>query len=215
MMLTVVRANGLNGGAGSLRDPVEPDGFSPTRASGGRQRDRQQRGNDGDRPIGGVIDALAPSRHAGDLGAIIVDGGGDRFRAGFRQRRYRYRGCIVGHGGLLLAPQGRKIERRSRRTSPFALTPGGFCCQRPTTSATTIFAKADRDVASAARCAPDRSRRPTPGSAARPRVLFGFGPSRSGFAWMIGAGALLLGSDHSGSKEVACSNRCKSDLAQF
>jgi len=33
MMLTVVRANGLNGGAGSLRDPVEPDGFSPTRAS--------------------------------------------------------------------------------------------------------------------------------------------------------------------------------------
>ncbi|TPI23475.1 hypothetical protein FJW08_30705 [Mesorhizobium sp. B3-2-1] len=45
----------------------------------------------------------------------------------------------------------------------------------------------------------------------RPRVLFGFGLLLGlAFAWTLGANALPLGSNESGSKEARCLNRCSS-----
>ncbi|RUX05704.1 hypothetical protein EOA35_07190, partial [Mesorhizobium sp. M8A.F.Ca.ET.023.01.1.1] len=75
--------------------------------------------------------------------------------------------------------------------------------------------QADRDAeASLGPSAVNRSWRPTPGSAVRPRVLFGFGLLLGlAFAWRLGANALPLGSNEPGSKEARCLNRCRSALA--
>ncbi|TRC96345.1 hypothetical protein FJV76_07740 [Mesorhizobium sp. WSM4303] len=65
----------------------------------------------------------------------------------------------------------------------------------------------------------NRSWRPTPGSAERPRVLFGFALARafvwtSSFVWTLGANALPLGSNpEPRSKDDRCLNHFRSALA--
>ena len=53
----------------------------------GRKSERQHRGANRDRPVGGAVDAVAPARHARDLRAVIVRKNGDVFAARLRKRR--------------------------------------------------------------------------------------------------------------------------------
>ena len=74
----------------------------------GRERHRQHGADDGDRPIAGAVDAVAPSGHAGDLGAVVMRQHGDELRPGAREHRpdearRRFRsGSGFGCGGFRL-----------------------------------------------------------------------------------------------------------------
>ena len=65
------------------------------------KRDGQHRGDDRDRPVGRAVDPVAPTRHAGDLRAMVMRDDSDELGRSARKDRRRIVGPLLGQGSEL------------------------------------------------------------------------------------------------------------------